>query len=61
MLVCMGHEPDLGAAMEADTGYKLDVKVVDILRDKSKLEFKREAEAKVAIEGDKLVIQQFYP
>lgn len=61
MLICMGHEPGLGAALEADTGYKLDVKVVDILRDKSKLEFKREAEAKVTVKKDKLVIQQFFP
>lgn len=61
MLVCMGHEPGLGAALEADTGYKLDVKVVDILRDKSKLEFKREAEAKVVIKDNQLVIEQFFP
>ena len=41
--------------------YKLDIEIVDILRDKSVLQLKREAEAKIVIEGDKLVIKEFYP
>ena len=63
-LVCMGHEPDLGAYLRAqlkDSGLNLDVEVVDILRDKSNLEFKRDAEAEITTEGNKLVIRQFYP
>ena len=50
-LVCMGHEPDLGAALE----------FLDIMRDKSDLEFKRDSEADVIIEGGKLVVRDFYP
>lgn len=61
-LVCMGHEPDLKAALQAaTTGYKLDIKIVDILRDKADLQLKREAEALVVREGNKLIIKEFYP
>jgi site-specific DNA-methyltransferase (adenine-specific)/adenine-specific DNA-methyltransferase len=61
-LVCMGHEPDLKASLEAELSeYKLDIQIVDILRDKSDLQLKREAEAEVAIEGGQLVIRAFYP
>ncbi len=61
LLVCMGHEPGLGAFLEEQAGYKLDVEVVDILRDKQNLQFKRESEAKVEIKNNKLIIKQFYP
>lgn len=61
LLVCMGHEPDLAATLQQEVPYKLDIEVVDILRDKSHLEFKRDSEADVVIEGKELVIQQFYP
>ena len=61
-LVCMGHEPDLKASLEADLSeYKFDIQVVDILRDKSELQLKREAEAEIVREGDKLVIRNFFP
>ena len=60
-LVCMGHEPDLAAALKEQVSYKLDIEVVDILRDKANLEFKRDAEADVAIENGKVIIRQFYP
>lgn len=61
-LVCMGHEPDLKASLEAELSkYKLDIEVVDILRDKKELELKRESEAEIVREGDKLVIRSFYP
>lgn len=61
-LICMGHEPDLKAHLikEADP-YKLDVEVVDILRDRQDLQFKRDSEAKVVIKSGKLVIERFYP
>lgn len=61
-IVCMGHEPDLAGALQKElSDYKLDIEIVDILRDKSELELKREAEAEVVREGGKLVIRQFYP
>ena len=61
-IVCMGHEPDLNASLEqALSTYKLDVQIVDILRDKADLQLKREAEADIAIEGSRLVIRAFYP
>jgi len=61
-LVCMGHEPDLAAQLElAAKPFKIDVEVVDILRDKKELQFKREAEARI-IRGKKcLDIKSFYP
>ena len=61
-LVCMGHEPDLKASLEQELSqYKLDIEIVDILRDKSALQLKREAEARIVIEGNKLIIKEFYP
>lgn len=61
-IVCMGHEPDLAASLQKElSDYKLDIEIVDILRDKSELELKREAEAEVVREGSKLVIRAFYP
>ena len=62
LLVCMGHEPDLSAELEkAVPSYKLDIEVMDILRQKSELEFKRESEAKIVRRDGSLIIEQFYP
>lgn len=62
ILVCMGHEPDLAAQLDlAAKPFKIDVEVVDILRDKADLEFKRDSQAKVAIKNGELVIEKFYP
>lgn len=61
LLVCMGHEPDLAAELQNAIPFKLDIEVVDILRDKANLEFKRDAEAEVVIEGGKILIREFYP
>jgi site-specific DNA-methyltransferase (adenine-specific)/adenine-specific DNA-methyltransferase len=62
LLVCMGHEPDLAAALELEAKpFKIDMEVVDILRDKSHLEFKRDSEARVRIKDGELVIERFYP
>jgi site-specific DNA-methyltransferase (adenine-specific) len=62
LLVCMGHEPDLKAHLENEVHpYKIDVEVVDILRDKSNLEFKRDSEAQIVIKDGKLLIKEFYP
>ena len=61
LLVCMGHEPDLAAALQNEVPYTLDVEVKDILRDKSKLEFKRESKAKIVRSNGHLIIEQFYP
>lgn len=61
-LVCMGHEADLKAVLQQQMSpYKLDIEVVDILRDKQDLQFKRDSEAKVVIRDGYLVIEQFYP
>lgn len=64
MLICMGHDPSLAADLENDVlsnGYKIKVKVVDILRDKSDLTFKYDSEASIKTEKGKLVIEAFYP
>lgn len=61
-LVCMGHEPDLKAALEEQLkDFQVEIEVVDILRDKSQLVFKRDSEAKVVRRGRKLRIEAFYP
>jgi adenine-specific DNA-methyltransferase len=62
LLVCMGHEPSLKAELElAAKPFKIDVEVLDILRDKSNLEFKRDSEALVVHKNGELVIERFYP
>ena len=61
LLVCMGHEPDLAAALQSEVSFKLDIEVMDILRDKSELEFKRESEVKIVRNNGHLIIEQFYP
>jgi len=61
-LVCMGHEPDLKAHLElAAKPFKIDVEVVDILRDKADLEFKRDSEAKIVVKKGELAIERFFP
>ncbi|MBD2596031.1 site-specific DNA-methyltransferase [Nostoc spongiaeforme FACHB-130] len=61
-LICMGHEPDLKGQLEKETRpFKIDVEVVDVLRDKSNLEFKRDSDAKLTIQKQYLVIEKFYP
>lgn len=63
-LVCMGHEPDLAGTLQLElkkNGILIDVQVLDILRDKQDLQFRRDAEADIAIENGKLVIRAFYP
>ena len=62
LLVCMGHEPDLAAHLKRECqGFDLDVEVVDILRDKANLEFKRDAQAEIKVEKGILRITAFYP
>lgn len=63
-LVCMGHEPDLGAKLVAEfkkQGFDVEVEVYDILRKDKELEFKHPAEALIVKEGNKLVIKEFFP
>lgn len=61
-IVCMGHEPDLKGVLEQKLiDYKVDIQIVDILRDKADLQLKRDSEAEIVREGDKLVIRSFYP
>lgn len=62
LLICMGHEPDLAGALQmALNNIKIEIEVVDILRDKANLEFKRDSEAKIEVKKDKVVIKNFYP
>ncbi len=61
-IICMGHEPDLKASLEADLSeYELDIEIVDILRDKADLQLKRDSEADIIIEDGQLIIRAFYP
>ena len=61
-IVCMGHEPDLKGAMEQElTDYKVDIQIMDILRDRADLQLQRDSEAEIVREGGKLVIRAFYP
>ena len=61
LLVCMGHEPDLAAALRNEVAFDLDVEVIDILRDRSELEFRRESEAEIVRHNGQLVIERFFP
>ncbi|WP_029232958.1 site-specific DNA-methyltransferase [Butyrivibrio sp. VCB2006] len=61
-IICMGHEADLKAALEQDLSvYKLDIDIVDILKDKADLQFKRDSDAIVEKENGELVVKEFYP
>lgn len=61
-IVCMGHEADLKASLEQEvSSYKLEIDIVDILKDKSDLHFKREADANIVRENGKVIIKEFYP
>lgn len=63
-LVCMGHEPDLGAQLVTEfkkQGFDIKVEVYDILRSDKELEFKHPSEAHIVKEGNKLVIKDFFP
>ena len=62
--VCMGHDPNLKAQFEEEVskmGFKVDVEIIDLLRDKKDLRFKRDSDAKAVIKGGKLIIENFYP
>ncbi len=60
-LVCMGHEPGLAAHLQREVTHKLDIEVVDILRDRQDIQFKRDAEAKIIISDGHVSIEKFYP
>lgn len=61
-IVCMGHEPDLKGSLEQELiEYKVDIEIVDILRDKKDLQLKRDSEADIIREDNKLIIRAFYP
>lgn len=62
MLVCMGHEPDLGPELvKAAKPYSIEVEVVDLIRDKSNLHFKRQSDANLEIKDGHIEIVGFYP
>jgi site-specific DNA-methyltransferase (adenine-specific)/adenine-specific DNA-methyltransferase len=61
LLVCMGHEPDLAAHLKKEVPFELDIEVVDILRDRTDLQFKRDSAAEIKIDKGHLVIKKFYP
>ncbi len=61
-LVCMGHEPDLkGSFLQMVGKFKIDIEIVDILKDKSQLEFKRDSQANIQFKHNVLTIKSFYP
>lgn len=61
-IICMGHEPDLKPSLERDLiNYNIDIEIIDILKDKANLQFKRDSEAVIEIEDNKLYIKEFYP
>lgn len=67
-LLCMGHEPDIAAELITevrnslnDPGCNIDIEVVDILRDKDHIQFKRDSEAKITIRKGSLLVESFYP
>lgn len=61
-LVCMGHEPDLkGAFLQMVGKFNIDCEIVDILKDKTSLEFKRDSEADIEFDGKTLTIKEFFP
>lgn len=64
MLVCMGHEPDLAGSFQLElSNWKFDIKIYDILlpENKQPLLLKRDSEASIKKEGNKLIIKNFYP
>lgn len=61
-IICIGHEPDLKPSLERDLiNYNIDIEIIDILKDKANLQFKRDSEAVIEIEDNKLNIKEFYP
>ena len=61
-LICMGHEPDLQGVLELEVRpYKIDIEVVDVIRHRADLQFRRDSEARVVIKDDELIIERFYP
>lgn len=62
--VCMGHDPNLKAQFEEEVskmGFKVDVEMIDLLRDKKDLRFKRDSDAKIVVKNNKLIIENFFP
>ena len=60
--VCMGHEPSLKAEFEKEVSpYKIDIEILDILRDKKELQLKRDSDAVIEINDGYLEIKEFYP
>jgi len=60
----MGHDPNLKAMFLEEMqkmGFKVDLEILDILRDKKDLTFKRDADAKIKITKDKLTVKEFFP
>ena len=61
-IVCMGHEPDIKPSLEQDlNNYNIDIEILDILKDKSNLQFKRDSEAVIELKDNKLIVKEFYP
>lgn len=62
--VCMGHDPNLKAQFEEEMdkmGFKVDLEIIDLLRDKKNLRFKRDSDATVVIKENRLIIENFFP
>lgn len=61
LLVCMGHDPDIKGHFKNECPYNINIEIYDILKDGSELVFKRESEAKIVMDGNKLKVEKFYP
>ena len=58
----MGHEPCLKAEFEQDMlPYKIDIEVLDILKDKAELQLKRDSDVVITNENGYIEIKEFYP
>lgn len=61
-LVCMGHEPDLAACLQQELRpYTVDIEVIDVLREREDIHFKRDSEARISVQDGELHVNAFYP
>lgn len=57
----MGHDQEMTPHFKKECQYNINIDIYDILKDGSELVFKRESEAKIEIDENKLTVEKFYP